>query len=181
MRKTPSTRFGGAGGARLPISRRVFLGCSATACAAGATIGSGTLAPGVVPYYKAIFDERFEATRQFAAAASARSIPTAAIRGDVTSLFFNDLDLRWRQGPISLIGLTTPESLFCLDLLARDRRMRLTTCVADPGVEAVLSLLDEAPRHRILEAHAPSIEPSGLVFWIIEPAVRDGAAGVVNG
>jgi hypothetical protein len=121
-------------------------------------------------YYKAVFDERFEDARDFAAEAAARSIPVAAIRGDVTSLFFNDLDLRWREGPVSLIGFTTPESLFCLDLLARDRRMRLTHSIDNPTVKAVRDFLDGAPPSRTVTAQLPYIGPSGLVFWIIEPA-----------
>jgi hypothetical protein len=95
-------------------------------------------------YYKAVFDERFPDACAFAAGAAERGIPTAAIRGDVTNLFFDDLDLRWKQGPVLLAGYTTPASLFCLDLLARDRGMRLRHCVTKPGLPA-------------------------LVFWIIAP------------
>ncbi len=53
--------------------------------------------------------------------ATAREIRTVAICGDITSLYVDDLDLRWKQGPVWLTGLTTPASLFYLDLLARDR------------------------------------------------------------
>ena len=89
----------------------------------------------VVPYYKAVFDERFEEARVFATEATAREIPTVAIRGDITSLFFDDLDLRWKQGPVWLTGLTTPASLFCLDLLARDRGMRLNYYLHEAQLE----------------------------------------------
>ena len=125
----------------------------------------------VVPYYKAIFDERFAEPCAFAAGAAERRIPTVAIRGDVTNLFLNHLDLRWKQGPVLLAGYTTPASLFCLDLLARDRGMRLTSCVAQPGAEAALGVLDGAlPRQ--LTTQLPSSDPSVLVFWIIAPKAR---------
>src|SRR5690348_8093514 len=104
-------------------ARRTFLKCSIGA--AGAIVCPISLRGAAVPYYKAVFDERFEEPRRFAVEVAARHIPTVPIRGDITSLFFDDLDCRWRQGPIQLTGLTTPASLFCLDLLARDRGMRL--------------------------------------------------------
>ena len=130
-------------------SRRTFLKVGMGACAAGAmslpTSARGIAAP---PYYKVVFDERFDEARAFAAVAAERGIPTAAIRGDITSLFFNDLDLRWKQGPVLLAGYTTPASLFCLDLLARDRGMRVSHCVP-------------------LQSH--SSDPAALVFWIIRP------------
>jgi hypothetical protein len=41
-----------------------------------------------------------------------------AIRGDITDLWFHDLDLRWKQGPAPIAGLTTHGPLFCLERLA---------------------------------------------------------------
>ncbi len=156
-------------------SRRRFLQFGLGACAAGApAFGQAMTRPisgpaGGVPYYKAVFDERFEASCAFAAGAAERRIPTAAIRGDVTSLFFNDLHLRWKQGPVLLAGYTTPAALFCLDLLARDRGMRVSHFVRDPGVERALDVLDLALPRRSMTAAVPSSDPSLLVFWIIAP------------
>ena len=147
-------------------SRRIFLKCGVGACAAGALIRPASARGSVAPYYKAVFDERFEDPRVFAAGAGARSIPTAAIRGDITSLFFEDLDLRWKQGAVWLAGFTTPASLFCLDLLARDRGMRLSHCVTKPSMAAALSVFDGTSPHRLL---TPGSDSSDLVFWIIAP------------
>ena len=108
----------------------------------------------VVPYYKAVFDERFGDPCAFAAGAAERGIPTVAIRGDITKLFFDDLDLRWKQGPVLLAGYTTPASLFCLDLLARDRGMRVRHCVTGPSVEAALGVLDGTLRTPMRDTHA---------------------------
>ncbi len=122
----------------------------------------------VVPYYKAVFDERFGDPCVFAAGAAERGIPTVAIRGDITKLFLDDLDLRWKWGPVLLAGYTTPASLFCLDLLARDRGMRVRHCVTGPSVEAALGVLDGTlPRQ--CATHMPSRDASVPVFWIIAP------------
>ena len=127
-------------------SRRIFLKCGLGVCSASALIPPLSARP-VMPYYKAVFDERFEEARAFATQATARATPTAAIRGDVTNLFFNDLDLRWKLGPVWLIGFRTPSSLFCLQLLARDQ-MRM---------------------------HLRSSTPFDLVLWIVAPNARASA------
>jgi hypothetical protein len=161
-------------------SRRTFLKYGLGACSAGALIRPLSAQSRSMPYYKAVFDDRFEDARAFAAEARARAIPTAAIRGDVTSLFFNDLDLRWKLDPVWLIGFTTPASLFCLHLLARDRGMRLRFCRAQPNRNAVRGVLDGAlPRDRI-RTHLPSSDSAELVFWIIAPSARASAKEIVN-
>jgi hypothetical protein len=151
-------------------SRRRFLKFGLGACAVSALIRpiSGRLR--MVPYYKAVFDERFHGPCLFAAGAAERHIPTAPICGDITRLFFDDLDLRWKRGPVLLAGYTTPASLFCLDLLARDRGMRVSHCVTQPSVEAALGVLDVALPWRSMSTPFPSSDPSLLVFWIIAPS-----------
>jgi hypothetical protein len=126
------------------------------------------------PIYKAVFDERFNAPRAFAAGAPERGIPAAAIRGDVTSLFFNDLDLRWKQGPVRLAGYTMPSSLFCLDLLARDRGMRLSYCAVNPHVENAWRVLDGGPPEQ-KSNHLPLPNSVDPVFWIISPTKSQSA------
>jgi len=160
-------------------SRRTFLKFGLSACAPGAIAisqQSNTPRPissqvDVVPY-RTVFDERFEVPRAFAACAAQRRIAVAAIRGDITSLFFYDLDLRWKRGPVVLAGYTTPASLFCLDLLARDRGMRVSHCEAGPRVETALGVLDAALPRRRRTTPLLSTDPDSLVFWIIEPSVR---------
>lgn len=161
-------------------SRRIFLKYGLGACSAGALIRPVSAQKPVMPYYKAVFDERFEDARAFATQATARATPTVAIRGDVTNLFFNDLDLRWKLGPVWLIGFTTAASLFCLHLLARDRGMRLRLCRTKPNLKAVLGVLDGAlPRDR-MRMHLPSSDPSDLVLWIIAPSARASAKEIAN-
>jgi hypothetical protein len=153
-------------------SRRGFLKCSMGACSTAALIHRVPADSPVVPYYQAIFDERFEHASVFATEANARSIRTVAIRGDITSLYFDDLALRWKQGPVWLTGLTTPASLFCLDLLARDRGMRLNNYLVKPSIEAILDVLDGALPCRNVTTDLPTSDPSDLVFWIIAPSAR---------
>ena len=161
-------------------SRRGFLISGLGACSASALIRHISTQNAVTPYYKAVFDERFADARGFAAEANARDIPTAAIGGDVTRLFFDDLDLRWKQGPVWLTGLTTPASLFCLDLLARDRGMRLDYYLVKPSVEAVRHVLNGARPRGSRMTHLPASDPCDLVFWIIRPSARASAQETAN-
>lgn len=114
-------------------SRREFLHWGAAALALpvagrmGLPLASSTM-PGDLAgmqFYKVVFDERFSACRAFAGEAQRLGLPTHAIKADVTDLWFNDLNARWKKGPAAIAGMTQKAALFCLDLLARDQRMRL--------------------------------------------------------
>jgi hypothetical protein len=133
-----------------------------------------------MPYDKAVLDKRFEEARAFATQATARVTPTVAIRGDVTNLFCNDLDLRWKLGPVWVIGFTTSSSQLCLHLLARDRGMRLRFSRTKPNMKAVLGVLDGALPSDRIKMHLPSSAPSDLVLWIIAPSARASAKEIAN-
>ncbi|PWT83754.1 MAG: hypothetical protein C5B57_06275 [Blastocatellia bacterium] len=77
--------------------------------------------------YKVIFDERFPASVAFALDVKRRGIPIHGIRGDITALWYHDLYFHWRNDPTPIAGITTTESLFCLELLARDAGLRVTS------------------------------------------------------
>ena len=96
--------------------------------------------------HRAIYDERFEAGRAFALQARQRGWTVRAIRGDVTDLWFNELSVRWKQGPAPIAGLTAQNSLFCLERLAWDAGMRVVSRAEDPA--------------------------SSLVAWLIAPPTR---------
>lgn len=78
-----------------------------------------------IPIYKVIFDARFAQSLLFAQHAQQSGLPVHAIRGDVTALWFHDLDIRWRESPVAISGMTAPNSLFCLERLAWDHGMRV--------------------------------------------------------
>lgn len=77
------------------------------------------------PLYKAVYDERYAEALQFASEISALGVATVAMRGDITDLWFNDLDRHWRKEPAAVAGLTTESALFCLERLAWDHRLRV--------------------------------------------------------
>jgi hypothetical protein len=112
------------------VNRRKFIQSSV----AGAVLGGAGFAPQVfaaddartrIPLYKAIYDERFPDSVAFALAARTLGVQTSAFQGDITGLWFNDLDARWREDQAVVAGLTTEAALFCLEHLARDHRMRV--------------------------------------------------------
>jgi hypothetical protein len=77
------------------------------------------------PLYKVIFDERFPASVAFGAEAKSLGLPVHSIRGDITDLWFHDLDAQWKRKPVAVAGLTAHGPLFCLERLAWDHGMRV--------------------------------------------------------
>lgn len=78
-----------------------------------------------LPLYKVIYDERFGESRSFGDEARRLGAPVHAIRGDITSLWYDDLYVRWRNGAAAIAGLTAHGALFCLERLAWDAGMRV--------------------------------------------------------
>src|SRR5271170_1609906 len=68
-----------------------------------------------VSFYKVIFDERFPASVSFGEEWKARGAAMHAIRGDITDLWFHDLDRQWKKQPVAIAGLTAHGPLFCLE------------------------------------------------------------------
>jgi hypothetical protein len=89
--------------------------------------------PGV-PVYKFIYDRRFSAGRAFGAAAKRgrSSAATVGIDGDITALWALDLQPRWLAGDGAIAGVTTARTLFCLEQLAHDHRMRVLSRAEQP-------------------------------------------------
>jgi len=81
-------------------------------------------APGSMPLYKVLYDPRTPAGLSFAASAKRGGAPLHATRGDVTDVWFNELQPQWRQHRTATAGLTDFHSLFVLDMMARDAGMR---------------------------------------------------------
>ena len=112
------------------MNRREFIQTGATAVVLTG-IGhaprafAASLAPMGKPLYKAIYDERFRDSVAFADEATRLGVGTHAIRGDITDLWFKDLDSRWRLDKATVAGLTTESALFCLEQFSWDHRMRV--------------------------------------------------------
>ncbi len=114
-------------------SRREFLQIGVAALALPISARAG-LAPAILgqanestptPLYKVIFDERFTSSRAFAGEVKRLGASVYGIKGDITDLWFNDLDARWKKEPIGIAGLTEHGPLFCLERLAWDHGMRV--------------------------------------------------------
>jgi hypothetical protein len=98
-----------------------------------------------------VFDRRFADARAAAVRRSASGVELAAFEGDLTQLWYERLDLRWRRSPMTLAGVTTAQGLFVLETLAHDRGMRVVQRVELP-------------------ADARRGEP--LYSWVIAPRAR---------
>jgi hypothetical protein len=116
-------------------SRREFLQMGVVALslpiATGARAGTAASAPGqakesaAVALYKVIFDTRFADSASFAEEAGRLGASIHGIRGDMTDLWYYDLDARWKKSPAAIAGLTAHGPLFCLEQLAWNHRMRV--------------------------------------------------------
>ncbi|MGH9685861.1 MAG: hypothetical protein ACRD5K_02060 [Candidatus Acidiferrales bacterium] len=116
------------------------------------------------PLYKVFFDERFSSCAVFADEMNRRALPTYAIRGDITEVWFGDLYFRWKQGsgqhgPTAIAGLTAPGPIFCLEMLARDAGMRVALRVDHRQVGGRIEHEFAGPENVL--ARADGLEASG--------------------
>ncbi len=95
--------------------------------------------------YKAVFDERYAAGRAYGARAAARGLAAAAIRGDVTDLWFHDLSCAGRRG-------------------------RRRSPAHRPGVAVLPGATGAGRRHAGGAARTGAGD--GLVSWLIAPTRR---------
>jgi hypothetical protein len=70
-----------------------------------------------------VFDVRFEECG--AIADGIRGVPLAPIADDLMTLWYDELDLKWRKAPMALAGVTLVETLFVLETFALDRGMHV--------------------------------------------------------
>lgn len=118
------------------MNRRDFVVHSAAAAtgiglAAFASLGAAGLAAqgrGSWPY-KVIFDARYHASRSFGSRAATLRCPVRPIAGDVTPLWFEELQPLWAKRRLPIVGMTTPASLLCLEQLAWEQWMRVVARV----------------------------------------------------
>jgi hypothetical protein len=147
------------------MDRRKF--CILSAAVAAGLAAEIALPSAAVPLHKVIFDSRFAASRAFAAAAASAGRTTAAIRGDVTALWFDDLRLRWATPGGAIAGMTTWPSLFCLEQLAKDHWMRVIVRAEHARTGAAAS----ARRvQRMIGGHQGGLPPAAdprLVSWVL--------------
>lgn len=114
------------------MHRRAFLfttlaasivGAVDTACATDTALAAplASAAPELL-----IVDRQFAGSAALAAAARRAGATVHSIAGDLTNVWYEHLALLWPRGKaLTLEGLTTPQSLFCLELLAGDHRLHV--------------------------------------------------------
>jgi hypothetical protein len=138
-------------------SRREFLQAGIAASVLPLAVAGGSVAPtrrgNDAHFYKVIFDERFPASVSYGDEWKARGAEVHAIHGDITDLWFHDLDHEWKKQPVAIAGLTAHGALFCLERLAWDHGMR------------VISRVEQG-------AHDGDGEP--LISWVIAPKQKSG-------
>jgi hypothetical protein len=138
-------------------SRREFLQAGIAASVVPLAIASSGIAPSQrenhPSFYKVIFDERFPASVAYGDEWKARGAAVHAIRGDITDLWFHDLDHRWKKQPVAIAGLTAHGPLFCLERLAWDHGMRVISRV---------------------EQGAQDGDGEQLISWVIAPKQKSG-------
>jgi hypothetical protein len=119
-------------------TRREFLqagiAASAVPMTAGAFISDNPTMPETspsvfqlspMPFYKVVFDERFPDSVAFAAAMKQLGVAIHGIKGDMTDLWYHELQPQWQKRPVPIAGLTAHGALFCLERLAWDHGMRV--------------------------------------------------------
>jgi hypothetical protein len=133
-------------------NRREFLQAGIAASLLPMAVAGSTLSPSEhadrVTFYKVIFDERFPASVTFGESWKAHGAAVHAIRGDITDLWFHDLDLQWKKQPVAIAGLTAHGPLFCLERLAWNHGMR------------VISRIEQSSADQ---------EGEPLISWVIAP------------
>jgi len=110
-------------------NRREFIqaGIAVTAAASVTGASAQSATPAAAPYriHKVIYDRRFTEPVRFAKAAESLGLDTHPISGDMTALWFHEMDGLWRKGAVAIAGMTRHGPMFCFEMLARDHGMRL--------------------------------------------------------
>jgi hypothetical protein len=113
------------------VNRRRFLQSGIVVSAASlpatstlaAAIGATETAP--IRLQRFVFDNRFVEAVDTAHHAARLGVSLAEFSGDLTRLWYDELDLQWKAAPMALAGVTTRQGLFVLETLAADRGMRV--------------------------------------------------------
>ena len=126
----------------------IFGACAAIACSANSFAAVIERLPfdDTREPYRVIYDDRYAAGKIFARSAVYRGWQVRAIRGDPTNIWYNELSLRWKVEPATVIGLTQQDSLFVLEHLAWDAGLRVTERHVDAGRSLVTWKIAKSPK-----------------------------------
>jgi predicted secreted Zn-dependent protease len=138
-------------------NRRAFIrnGASLAMVAALPLPGSAIAAARSTTPHRASFvivDSSLDTGAAFAAAVAAEGRTVRVFSRDVAGLWMREIEPLLRAGPVMMTGHTSPATLFCLDLLARDYGARTVRCV-DFGA-SVTWVISSSPGQRAALAPA---------------------------
>ena len=112
-------------------SRREFIGASfalSVSGAAGASLFPPMAAasePRFLRLDRFVFDHRFPEGVEIGRIVADQGLRRTGFSGDLSHLWYDCLDLEWKNQPRALAGVTTRDALFVLETLAADHRMRV--------------------------------------------------------
>jgi hypothetical protein len=72
-----------------------------------------------------VFDVRFAESGAIAEHIGRLGVALAPVADDLMTLWYDDLDLKWRKAPMALAGVTLEDALFVLETFALDRGMHV--------------------------------------------------------
>ncbi len=104
------------------VHRRGFIQ-SGLAIGGAALLPQAARAAAPLQIHGFVFDARFAEAGEIAGAACLA--PRWATSGDMMPLWYERLDLQWKEKPLPLAGVTTADALFVMETLAADYRMRV--------------------------------------------------------
>jgi hypothetical protein len=124
-----------------------------------------------VRLYKGIFDERYGEARAFGEQLARSGVVAQPFGdGDITSFWFDELDLLWRDNPVAIAGLTQFGPMFVLERLGRERGLQMVLRVEHrPEEGGLMRHLMSGPAQTLDVLTALSMDAGG---W---PSVMAGA------
>lgn len=127
-----------------------------------------------VRLYKAIFDERYAEGRAFGAAVTRNGVAAHAIAdGDITSFWFDELDLLWRETPVAIAGLTQFGPMFMLERFGRERGLQVALRVEHQArANGLLWHAMSGPRETL--THAVHLSSEGMAWPLVMAAAVAG-------
>ena len=72
-----------------------------------------------------VFDVRFAESGAIAEHVDRLGVALSPVADDLMTLWYDDLDLKWRKAPMALAGVTLEDALFVLETFALDRGMHV--------------------------------------------------------
>ena len=134
-------------------TRRTILK-SAAALSASPLAAKSVFADGGLPisFDAVVIDSRHLDSRNFGVNAGHWGAPLREIDGDITDLWRNELNARWKFNPTAIAGLTERPALFLLERLAWDHGLRVIfEAEHEPGGQGAIA-------HRVLRTGDSDLE-----------------------